>query len=129
MVGLGDSFLLRKPGQDTEHLWVLITKPDPVTGEAIMVNITSLRSHSDTTTILYPIDHTFISRPSVVYYSDIKVVDPSRVDNAITLGFGSLHTPFSTTVLRNIQAGVCTSPMTPGKIKIAFAAAKTAGLV
>ena len=38
MAGLGDSFMLPKPGQDTEHLWVLITKPHPANHEAIMVN-------------------------------------------------------------------------------------------
>ena len=43
MAGLGDSFMLSKPGQDTEHLWVLITRSRPQTRAAIMVNVTTQR--------------------------------------------------------------------------------------
>ncbi len=66
MANLGDSWMLPKPGQETEHLWVLITRPDPTTREAIMVNVTTQRPHSDTTTVLNRGDHPFIQRPSVV---------------------------------------------------------------
>jgi hypothetical protein len=73
MASLGGSFMLPKPGQDAEHLWVLITGPDPATHEAIMVNITTQRPHSDTSTMLNSGDHPFIQRPSVVFYSDARI--------------------------------------------------------
>jgi hypothetical protein len=75
MANLGDSFMLRKPQCNEEHLWVLITRPDPGTRNAIMVNITTQRSHSDTTTTLNIGDHPFIKRPSVVFYSYAQITD------------------------------------------------------
>jgi len=76
---LGDSFLIRKPGHSTEHLWLLVTEPNPETGAAIMVNVTTRRRHSDTTTILSVGDHPFLSRPSVVYYADAREVDTANL--------------------------------------------------
>ena len=67
MAGLGDSFMLPKPGQDTEHLWVLITRPNPQTHTTIMVNVTTQRPHSDTTTILNAGEHPFVQKPSVIF--------------------------------------------------------------
>ena len=66
--------MLPKPGRENEHLWVLITNPDPRTQEAIMVNVTTQRPHSDTTTILNVGDHPFIQKPSVIFYADTRTV-------------------------------------------------------
>ncbi len=78
--------MLPKPGQNTEHLWVLITQADPATGEAIMVNITTQRPHSDTTTILVAGEHPFVRNPSVVFYADARMVDTALLDQAIYRG-------------------------------------------
>jgi hypothetical protein len=128
MANLGDSWMLPKPGQETEHLWVLITRPDPVTREGIMVNVTTQRPHSDTSTILNRGDHPFIQRPSVVLYADARSVDTRLLDQAIVSGAFRAHTAFSGPVLGRIQAGVQTSPFTPRKIKESYAKAVTAGL-
>ena len=82
MAGLGDSFMLPKPGHDTEHVWVLITRPDPQTHEAIMVNVTTQRPHSDTTTILNDGEHPFVKRPSVIFYADARMVDVRLLEHA-----------------------------------------------
>jgi hypothetical protein len=128
MASLGDSFMLPKPGQDTEHLWVLITWPDPETLEAIMVNITTQRPHSDTTTILDAGDHPFIQRPSVVFYSDARIVDTRLLDQAVQRGACRAHAAFSPAVLARIQAGVGASMLTPKRIQIAFEKFAAAGL-
>jgi hypothetical protein len=47
MLALGDTVLLPKPGQDKPHLWVLVTAVSPQTGDAIIVNFTTERPHSD----------------------------------------------------------------------------------
>jgi hypothetical protein len=86
MAELGDSFMLPKPGHDTEHLWVLITNPDPESYEAIMVNITTQRPHSDKTTVLDSGEHPFIKQPSVVFYSDARTVDTRLLDAAVQRG-------------------------------------------
>lgn len=128
MAGVGDSFMLPKPGQETEHLWVLITNPDPGRREAIMVNVTTQRPHSDTTTILKVGDHPFIQKPSVIFYADTRMVNTGLLDAAVTRGACQPHAQFQDTVLRRIQSGVIASPLTPKKIKIAFTAYAAAGL-
>ena len=128
MAGLGDSFMLPKPGHDTEHLWVLITRPHPQTHEAIMVNVTTQRPHSDTTTILNAGDHPFVQKPSVIFYADARMVDTRLLDAAVQRGACRGHAAFQTAVLARIQAGIAASPFTPRKIKTAYAAYAAAGL-
>ena len=129
MAGLGDTFMLPKPGQDTEHLWVLITHPDPKTCEAVMVNVTTQRPHSDKTTVLKTGEHPFIKQPSVVFYSDARIVDTRLLDAAVQRGAYRGHAAFDAAVLGRIQTGVAVSPFTPRKIKSAYAAYVAAGLI
>lgn len=128
MAGLGDTYMLPKPGQETEHLWVLITNPDPETHEAIMVNITTLRPHSDTTTILNVGDHPFIQKPSVIFYADARIVDTGLLDAAVLRGAYRGHATFQAPVIARIQAGVTASPHAARKIKTAYARYAAAGL-
>jgi hypothetical protein len=120
MAALGDGLMIRKPGQDTEHLWVLVTKPDPKTGELIMVNVTTQRPHSDTTTILNVGDHPFIQRPSVVFYADARLANVTEIAAALARGVIRQHDPFTLPVHRRIQEGLLRSQFTPLKIKNAF---------
>jgi hypothetical protein len=128
MAGLGDSFMLPKPGQETEHLWVLITNPDPATHEAIMVNVTTQRPHSDTTTILNAGDHSFVKKPSVIFYADARMVDTRLLDAAVKRCAYHAHAVFQSAVILKIQTGLLASTFTPKKIKTAFAAFVAAGL-
>lgn len=128
MAELGDSFMLPKPGQTTEHLWVLITKPHPQTWESIMVNVTTQRPHSDTTTLLQAGDHPFVQKPSVIFYADARIVDTRLLDKAWQNGTYQRHAVLEPTVLAKIQVGVAASPFTPKKIKAAYAAYVAAGL-
>jgi hypothetical protein len=93
-----------------------------------MVNVTTQRPHSDTTTVLNRGDHPFIQRPSVVLYADARTVDARLLDQAVTSGAFRAHTVFSGPILGRIQAGLQTSPFTPKKIKESFAKAVIAGL-
>jgi hypothetical protein len=120
--------MLPKPGGEKEHLWALVTAPDSVTGEAIMVNLTTQRTHSDTTTVLLPGEHPFVDRPTVVFYADARLVKESLLDAGLAEGIGRLHVPLSKTVLVRIQAGLSASPFTPMKIKSAFVTAQAKGL-
>jgi hypothetical protein len=128
MAGLGASFMLPKPGHATEHLWALITKPDPATHEAIMFNVTTQRPHSDTTTILHTGDHPFVQKPSVIFYADARIVDTRLLDAALQRGACAGHAAFQAEVIARIQAGVAASSFTPRKIKTAYAACAAAGL-
>lgn len=118
MAGLGDSFMLPKPGQETKHLWVLITNPDPATHEALMVNLTTQRPHSDTTTILNVGEHPFVQKPSVIFYADARLVDTRLLDAAVQRGGCGTHAPVAPPVMLRIQAGIVTSPLTPRRIRL-----------
>jgi hypothetical protein len=64
----GDTFLIPKNARATEHLWVIVTEIDVATNKAICVNITARQSHSETTCILKPGDHSFIRHESVINF-------------------------------------------------------------
>ena len=128
MAALGETFMLPKPGQETEHLWVLITNPNPATHEALMVNLTTQRPHSDTTTILNLGDHPFVQKPSAIFYADARAVDTRLLDAAVQRGACGTHAPFHPPVIARIQAGILASPLTPRKLKTAYAAYAAAGL-
>jgi len=128
MAGLGDTIILRKPGAEKEHLWVVITKPDPKTGEVIMVNLTTQRPHSDTTTVLSSGDHPFIDRPTVAFYHDARTAKAALLDAHVSQELDRKHALASPALLQKLQNGLLASSFTPPKIKAAFAAAKTSGL-
>jgi hypothetical protein len=119
MAALGDSFLLPKPGQEVSHLWVLVTPPD-ADGDAVMVNLTTQRPHSDTTVVLQPGDHPFIRHSTVVNYSDARLVNTPQLDAAINAGICRQLDPVTPAVLNQIQAGLPLSPFTPNKIKAEY---------
>ncbi len=128
MAVLGDTFLLPKPGEDIEHLWVLVTAPDPGTHQAIMVNVTTQRPHSDVTTVLNLDDHPFIHKPSVIFYADARMVDARLLDQLVAQGQFKSHASVERAVMTRIQNGLEQSRFTPNKIKRAFAGAAKAGL-
>lgn len=130
MANLGDSWRLPKPGHETAHLWVLITRPNPVRREAIMVNVTTQRPHSDTTTVLNRGDHPFILYPTAIrcLLRRCSHSGTRPLDQAVASGAYRADTPFSGPILGKIQAGLQTSPFTPKKIKESFARAVIDGL-
>jgi hypothetical protein len=128
MLTFGDSFMLAKPGCSTEHLWVLVCAPDRV-GDAIMVNVTTQRSNSETTTVLQPGEHPFIVHPSVVFYADARIVDVQQLRLAIESGVARPYPRFSAGVLKRIQHGLTVSRFTPRKIKAAFSEATEQGRI
>lgn len=107
---------------------MVITNPDPNTGEVIMVNLTTQRPHSDTTTVLRPGEHPFIDRPTVAFYSDARLANATLLDLSIVRGVGRNHAVVSPALLLKLHGGLAASPFTPAKIKTTFAAAKAAGL-
>lgn len=48
---IGDTFLLPQSSEDTEHLWVVLSKPD-AKGRAVCANITTAHSYSERTVVL-----------------------------------------------------------------------------
>ncbi len=124
MLTLGDTVMLPKPGHEKEHLWALITAPDPESGDAIMVNLTTQRPHSDTTTIIQLREHAFVDRPTVVFYADARMVNVNTLDEGVRHKVVRQHDALSKELLQRIQNGLLASKFIPDKIKKAFEAAR-----
>lgn len=120
MAQLGDTFLTPTPNNPTPHLWIVITSPCPKAGEVIIVNITSKKSPCDTTTELSIGDHGYIAKPSIVLYSDARLVQSKKIDAVIADGTAHPHNRCSDTLLARIQKGILDSPYASPLIKSAM---------
>jgi hypothetical protein len=94
LLSCGDTFLVPTSLESIEHLWIVLTDPELGTNKAACVSITKRRPHSETTVILSRGDHPFITRESVVYYQDAKILDLGLVQRALN-GEGSYWIPGS----------------------------------
>jgi hypothetical protein len=113
----GDAILMPQVRVAIRHLWIVATEPVALTGEAILVNLTSLRSDSDTTLVLNRGDHPFIVKASVISFSDAIATDVRRVAAGIDAGYFSKQTPCSAALIKRIQEGILASRRTPQKVK------------
>ena len=117
----GDTFLIPKSSDDTEHLWIVITPPEADTARAVCVNVTTKQSYSETTVILRPADHPFIQHESVIFYKDAQILDLNRVEQALNAGIMNLvckpHAPCSEELLKRIQAGMLQSKQLKKEVK------------
>lgn len=114
MLRCGDTFLLPKSAYEVEHLWIVITDPEPDSNKAVCVNITSRNSFSETTVILKKGDHPFIKHESVINYADARELDLGKVYEVLNtptrqrFAFG-ICDPCSPELLRRIQDGLLVS--------------------
>ena len=112
----GLTYILQKPGDDTRHLWVVLTDPDD-NDKVVIVNLTTRRSHSNDTVTLNRSDHRFVQRDTVIFYQDARLVKASALTNAVRGGVAIMHDPFRPNVLTDIQRGLINPPNTPNLIK------------
>jgi hypothetical protein len=121
LLSCGDTFLIPKSGRQTEHLWIVVTDPEPETDLAVCVSITTRRSNSDTTVIILPGMHPFIRHDSVVYYSDAKILDLNKVQQALDARMAGIvcerRESCSQQLVEMVRQGILSSKMTPNKVK------------
>jgi hypothetical protein len=99
------------------HLWVVITEPSETLDKVIVVNLTSKKPHSDTTTILTQQHHKFIKHETVVNYSNARFF---KHENIIKRAQDRLIEPrdsFDSDTVEKIQRGLLSSPRTPRDIR------------
>ncbi len=100
-----------------DHLWIFVIEPNS-SGLALMVNLTSKKSHSvDLTVVLNVGDHPFITHETVVNFIDATDVNIGLIDQAVQMGQAKLHSPCSKVLLEKIQKGFISSPFTKNKLK------------
>lgn len=124
----GMAFLAAKQNESREHLWVVLTKPNPGDDRVLVVNVTTRRSHSETTTILPAGCHKFINKESVVYYSDARLVAARQIEALTRNRDIVVQPPVSAEVLAAIQSGVLKSTKIAGFYQSYFRKAVKAGL-
>lgn len=119
MLKCGDTLEMPKRGDSTPHLWILLTDPDPATGEVVIVNVTTKRSHSDTTVILQAGDHPYIDHESTIYYADAQIRDVRLMEQAIKEAnpYVKPNAACSPELLQRVKDGVHQSKFTPNKIR------------
>ena len=113
----GDAVLIPAPGGPSiPHLWFLITEPDAVSFQCVMVNVTTLRSHCDRTLVLQRGEHPFIRHPSVISFADARIVDARHIEAGIEAGTMERREPCPPQLLHLIQDAALASPRTPNKV-------------
>ena len=116
VVSAGETYKLRKPGDDTPHLWAVITDPNQ-DDNVVIVNLTTRQPHSDDTVILRRGEHPFVRHETVISYQDAMLVKTSALTQAVRGGAATMHTAFRLDVLTKIQCGLEKSPYTPDIVK------------
>jgi hypothetical protein len=112
----GDTVAMRLGHPTIDHLWILVTDPHQESQKVVMVNITTLRSHSDRTVILRKGDHPYILHDSVVSYQDAQELSVVKIQAQIDRGWPQCDS-CSDELLKKVQAGLLASPFTKKSIK------------
>lgn len=98
------------------HCWVMILKV--ANGRQFVgVMLVTARPHSDTTVILHPGDHPFISRPTSVDYGSAKPLVISKLEEWIGARRALPQEPLTAELLARVAAGLCQSSRTPNHVR------------
>jgi hypothetical protein len=121
LLSYGDTFLIPTAIDAKEHLWVVVTQPALGESLAVCVSITKRRANSETTTILSPGDHPFITHESIVHYVGAKILDLYLVQQALDSQTTSFvcrqHQRCNDVILRRIQEGLLISKLVENDVK------------
>ena len=123
MLKLGDTFLMPETQHGTEHLYIVISDPDPE-GKAVCVNVTTAYAFSEKTCVLQKGDHPFIEHESVIRYQYAKILDLSLVEKALSAKQSKFvceqRQPCSNELLCRVQEGLERSKMVTRSVKEYF---------
>jgi hypothetical protein len=117
----GDTFIIPKSSASREHLWIVITDPDPSTREAVCVNLTSAENQEDRTVIANVGDHPFIKHETIVFYKDAQILDMAKVEVALqskqTAFVCTAHRRCTAVFLKRVQNGLLKSEHANREVK------------
>src|SRR5688572_9311767 len=108
MIVAGRTFLLfdQKMG---EHLWFVLTDPDPTTGKVVIVMLVSEKPHTDKTVRLRPGVHAFVQGDSNVDFGTAQLKHADIIEGWLTGGHGKLYADASAALVRQIREGLLAS--------------------
>lgn len=114
----GDTYLIWSPSADDrhkKHLFFCLNDPSGEPPEVILVSCSSRRPDSDTSCILYPSDHSFLSRESIVIYGygRCRRETLQRIKKSIENKIFIPQEPVSMSVINRIINGAKNSDFSP----------------
>jgi len=106
-----------------EHLFILLTDPIPPDNDVLVVNISSVNKdfYHDPTCLLYPGDHSFVTRKSYINYRYAEIRSATKLANGATKGTFKPLEMVDEIIFARICKGVEDSRHTPLKAKKFFA--------
>ena len=100
----------------SSHLNVVVRDRKGPNAEIILVDLTTKRRGSDTTTLLRVGDHPFNRHDSVVYHAHAVKLKEQNVDSLFG-NYGTRREKLDSHILGRIQQGLLNSPHTPRGVK------------
>ncbi len=116
----GDTFLFPLMPPDLEHLWIVLTNPDPE-GWILIANVTGAYSNDkdcvDMTVALNAGEHPFLTKPSFIFYREAMIKQVSELETEEKAGNLRMHYSCSAALIGLARAGVGASPHCTKKIR------------
>lgn len=98
-----------------EHLWFVLTDPDSE-NQFLAVNLTAFELFKDSTVVLTG-GHPFISKKSVIQYSDARLFSVSDMDMMIRTSRAGQREPCSAELLKRLRDGLFKSDHSPQEMQ------------
>ena len=116
-VAAGRTFFLSKgPPDPPQHLWIVLTDPDPITTHVVIVMLVSARDYTDKTVKLSPGCHPFIEHETNVDYSTATIILASKLEAVIKSKRCRLNADLKGSTFDEIRAGLRVSTRTPNYV-------------
>lgn len=123
----GEAFM--RPSGPTPHLFVVLGAPAVLSAygygsipKVISVNVSSIKNGvpHDTSCVLMPGCHPFITLPSFVWYRSPCVEDEAHVNDMVNKGIWPAQPPVSAQILTSMLDGLCASNRIAAEMKRIF---------
>ncbi len=100
------------------HLWLVISDPasypnDPV----VIVSLRTYRPNLESTCVLNPGDHAFVTHKTVVDYGNMRMHPRGRLDGLARAGRLDMREPMDPEVLQRVRMGAFASKRVAGKFR------------
>jgi hypothetical protein len=113
----GQTFLFPISGEQTAHLWIIVTPPDKSSGVFLIVSLTSLKGNKDQTVVLRAGEHPFIKWDTCVAYGLSELTSEEKLQQLVDGREARLHqSDVSAKLLELILDGFLASDFTKRRI-------------
>jgi hypothetical protein len=108
----GRAVILRGNPVGPPHLWFILTDPDPVNHDVVVVMVVTTRQHTDKSVILRAGDHPFIQHDSSLDYGGALRLKVNRLLAAVKNDKCELQPDMSPELLKRVRDGLLVCPRT-----------------